>query len=338
LPPESKAKVERYLAYNFAHCDNQTMERIVDLVEQSISARQQERRPPMTTTEPVSVPCSIILPVDDSAPEPLLATLLGIANHSAPELYEVLIVDCAQSQQTKEILSSLEGDVKIIKGNPAWNYAVAGNAAAVQARGRYLVFLKPGLTPAPGWLEGLLEITEQEYAFGIAGGKVVHNNGLIWHIGVSFDVNQSPFSLYRFLPQEFLGAMKRREFKAMEFPFLVSRELFCALGGLNPSLHNRLDDIDFCLTVQQAGLRVIYTPDSRVVYHSSSWHPGSQSHAGRIHFYSKWTGSLWQDDGVYLREDGLTHDMLSLLYKDLAGRVAYGAEVATREMLAATGS
>ena len=339
LPPEIVTKVERYLDHNFTYRDDKTMGRIVDLVEQSIAARSEAPRQPLAAPEPVSVPCSIILPIDDSAPETLLATLQGIASHSAPELYEVLIVDCAQSDQTKEILSSLGGDVTIIQGSPAWNYAIACNAAVTQARGKYLVFLKPGLTPETGWLEGLLEVAEQEFAFGIAGGQVLHNNGLLWHIGTAFDVNQSPFSLYRFLPHEFCGALKRREFKAMEFPFLVSRQLFCALGGLNPVLHNRWDDIDFCLAVKQAGLRLIYTPKSRVIYQVPSWHPDSATnHASRIHFYSKWTGSLWQDDGVYLREDGLTHDTLSLLYRDLAGRVAYGAEVAARDMLAATAS
>jgi O-antigen biosynthesis protein len=199
--------------------------------------------------------------------------------------------------------------------------------------------LKPGLVPQAGWLEGLIEVAEQESACGVAGGKVLHNNGLLWHIGSAFDVNQSPFSLYRFLPDQFCGALKRREFAAREFPFLVSRELFCALGGLNPLLDNRLEDIDFCLAVRQSGRRIIYTPQSQAIYEAPSWHPqAATKHNSGIHFYAKWTGALWQDDAAYLREDGLTHDTLSLLYRDLAGRVAYGAEAAVRDTLAETGS
>ncbi|HTF92250.1 MAG TPA: glycosyltransferase, partial [Verrucomicrobiae bacterium] len=339
VPPETAAKVQTYLEHNFTYRDDKTMERIVDLVRLSIAARNEQPRRALVAAEAVSVPCSIILPVDDCAPETLLATLQGIAEHSAPELYEVLIVDCAQSDQTKEILASLGGDVTIIPGDPSWNYAMACNAAAIRARGKYMVFLKPGVNPEAGWLDGLLEVTEQESALGIVGGQVVHNNGLLWHIGTAFDVNQSPFSLYRFLPEQFCGALKQREFTARQFPFLVSRELFCELGGLNPLLDNRLDDIDFCLAVKQAGRRVLYTPNSRTTYQASSWHPDAATkRASAIHFYSKWTGSLWQDDGAYLREDGLTHDTLGLLYRDLAGRVAYGAELAGREMFAATGS
>ena len=203
VPTETAAKVERYLDHNFAYRDGKTMERIVDLVERSIAARGETPRPPLVAPEAVSVPCSIILPVDDSTPETLLATLQGIADHSAPELYEVLIVDCARSDPIKEILRSLGGDVTIIPGSPAWNYAMAGNAAATHARGKNLVLLKSGLISQAGWLEGLLEVAEQEFACGIVGGQVLHNNGLLWHIGTAFDVNQSPFSLYRFLPDQF---------------------------------------------------------------------------------------------------------------------------------------
>ena len=76
-----------------------------------------------------------------------------------------------------------------------------------------------------------------------------------------------------------------------------------------------------------------------MIYQAPSWHAdGATQRISGIYFYSKWTGSLWQDDGAYLHEDGLTHDTLSLLYHDLAGRVAYGAEIAGRDMLAPTGS
>jgi len=336
LPPETAQNVERYLAHNFTYRDDKTMERIVALVKRSLAARAERVRDALMGAARVSVPCTIVLPVDDSAPEILVETLQAIAESSAPELYEVLIVNCAGNQEIKAILAQLGGDVKIIAGESDWTYSKACNAAAREANGKYLVMLKPGLVPEAGWLEGLLEAAEEEFAVGVVGAQVLHANGLIWHIGAAFDVNQSPFSLYRFLPREFMGASKRREFHAREFPFLVSRELYCSLGGLNPALCNRLEDIDFTLAVKRAGRRVLYTPQAAVVYRAASWQPSrEQDLSSRIDFYSKWSGSLWQDDGVYLREDGLTHDALSLLYRDLAGRVAAGARLAGASLEAA---
>ncbi len=234
--------------------------------------------------EPVTVSCSIVLPVDDSAPEMLLATLQGIAEHSAPELYEVLIVDCAQSDETKEILSSLGGDVTIIPGNPAWNYAMACNAAVPRARGKYLMFLKPGLTPQAGWLDGLLEVAEQEADCGIVGGQVLHNNGLLWHIGTAFDVNQSPFSLYRFLPEEFCGALRRREFAAREFPLLFRGSCFARSAALTHCCKIVWTISIFVWPLNRPAGGSLYTPKSRMIYRASSWHPDGASKRKRNSF------------------------------------------------------
>jgi len=326
LPEKSAASVERYLAHNFSYRDGKTMERIVGLVKESLAARGSEPKTRLASPGRISVPCSIVLPVDDTAPEALLATLEAISTRSAPELYEVLIVDCAMGRETKGILASLRGDVRIISGKPHWGYGAACNEAVEEVRGKYLVLLKPGLVPEHGWLEGWLDVAEKEFDFGVVGGQVLNPNGLLWHIGLAFDVNQSPFSIYRFLPREFSGALRQREFKALEVPFLVSRELFCRLGGFNPALHNRFEDVDLCLAVKQAGLRVLYTPRSTMTRQVASWQPEpEQDRSSGIHFYSRWTGSLWQDDERYLKEDGLTHDALSGLYRELASRVAVGA-------------
>jgi GT2 family glycosyltransferase len=327
VPETMAANVERYLAHNFAYRDDKTMDRIVALVKESLEARRDVPRARLTSSAPSSTRVSIILAVDDIAPEALLATLEGIASSTAPALFEVVIVDCAVEETSKAILESLAGDVKVIDGRRDWSYAEACNRAAIEAVGNYLVFLKPGLVPATGWLERLLQVAEAESDVGVVGGQVLDKSGLLWHMGIAFDVNQSPFSLYRFLPREFSGAAKQREFKAIEFPFLVSREIFHGLGGLDCALHNRFEDVDFCLSVKRTGLRVIYTPHSVVSRHVTSWQPEPErDQSNRIRFYSKWTGWLWQDDSDYLSEDGLTHDSLSALYRELAGRVLAGAK------------
>jgi GT2 family glycosyltransferase len=327
LDRERAANIEKYLEHNFAHRDERTCARIVNLVGEALGAKREEERSPLRPTDEVRFPCSIVLPVDDSPLETLLATLEGIAAHTPAELFEVLIVNCAALPESRELVSSLSGDVKVIEGEAGWSYAQACNRAAVEARGRGLLFLKAGVFPAAGWLEALLQAAEENPDAGVVGGQVLTKNGLLWHVGFAFDVNQSPFSVYRMLPPEFSGASKEREFKAVQFPFLVSRELFCRLGGFNAALYNRFEDVDFCLRVRQADRRVLYTPKSKLVRHGPSWEaPADQEQTNRIRFYSTWSGSLWQDDGRYLEQDGLSHDGLSALYRELAGRLVQGVK------------
>ena len=336
LSESRRDQVKGYLAHNFAYQDGQTMERIVGLVEESLKANGEKERAPLPSPDWASCPCSILLPVSDAPPATLLATLQGISTNITGELFEVVIVNCAAGNETNDIINSLGGDVKIIPGKPDWSYSEACNRAATEAHGKYLVFLKPGLVPETGWLEGLLRAADEEGDLGVVGGMLLNKNNLLWHIGIAFDVNQGPFSIYRMLPPAFSGVKKRREFGAVEFPFLVGQELFCRLGGLNTALCNRFEDIDFCLRVKQTGLRVLYAPESRIIRKAPSWEPNpNQDRINRIHFYSRWTGSLWQDDAAYLQEDGLTHDALSALYRDFAGRLRNGA--AEQGVVAAAG-
>jgi GT2 family glycosyltransferase len=106
---------------------------------------------------------------------------------------------------------------------------------------------------------------------------------------------------------------------------MVRRELFLALGGFNEALHNRFEDVDFCLTAKQAGHYVVYAPKSRIIVHGSSWQPGAERDIdNRIRFYSRWTGHLWQNDEELLQDDNLSHDGLSTLYQQIGRQIATG--------------
>jgi glycosyltransferase involved in cell wall biosynthesis len=323
VPLERRNRVAAYMNDLFAYRDDKTPERIADMVGEMLQAQRIGALPSLSSPNPDSFPCSLILPVDDVPANQLLVTLQSIHEHVPSELFEIIIVDRSSSQQIYELLHQLEGDVAVIRGEPAWSFGECCNRAVAQARGRYLVFLKPGLVVCPGWLEGLLNAAGDCEANGVVGGRMLSPNGLLWHMGVAFDANQSPFSIYRMLPADFKGAQREREFKAVESPFLVEREFFCRLGGFSTDLANRFEDIDFCLRAQQEGRRVLYTPSSTILRVQASWLPNpEQDRLNCYRFYGRWTGSLWQDDDRYLEEDGLTHDDLSSLYRDLASRLA----------------
>src|SRR6202008_3377842 len=109
-------------------------------------------------------------PVDDDSQRTLLPSLEAIASNPTPELFEVVLVNCAANRETRDLLESLSGDVVVIDGRSDWSYAQACNEAVKKAQGKYLAFLKPGLAPAPGWLESLLQVAEAERDFGAVGG------------------------------------------------------------------------------------------------------------------------------------------------------------------------
>jgi hypothetical protein len=322
LPLQRRQNIERYFAKQFAFFDGRTDERVVEMAAEMLQARANPFSPLPLAGETDTL-CSVILPVNDTPIESVLATLKGIATHIPTDLFELLLVNAAIDEGTRASFAALAGDVRVIAAEPGESFSSCCNRAAQEARGKYLAFLKPGLVPCPGWLEGLLTTAEQENGVGVVGGRVCHNNGLLWQVGVAFDINQSPFPLYRLLPPDFAGALRQREFRAVETPFLVSRTLFGELGGFSSDLVNRFEDIDFCLRVQHTGLRVLYTPRGTTIRMEESWRPTpQQDQLNCFRFYARWAGSLWQDDGRYVMEDGMDRDGLSALYKKVAAQIS----------------
>jgi GT2 family glycosyltransferase len=322
-PPERRARVEEYLKGLFAFRDDRTPERIADMVGEMLEARARVTPLPIDNHEADAFDCSIIVPVDGSPLREIVSTLQSISQHAPAERYEVLIGDCSPNPEVHELLQRLDGDVTIIRGESGSSFSECCNRAAVRARGKHLVFIKPGVVICPDWLEGLLKAAEDNSDAGVIGGRVLDRNGLLWHVGIAFDVNQSPFSIYRMLPGDFVGAKKNREFMAVEGPFLTSRELFGRIGGFSTDLANRFEEVDFCLRVRIAGLRVLYTPASTSFVSTASWLPSNeQDRLNCYRFYARWTGFLWQDDDHYLKEDGLTHGELNAMYRELGARIA----------------
>jgi GT2 family glycosyltransferase len=273
----------------------------------------------------------LILPVNDSSYDAVIGTLRGLDEHVPADLFELLIINAVSHSEARALIASVGGEqVRVIDGDPQWSFAECCNRAAAEAQGRYLAFLKPGIVPAPGWLEGLLETITQEQGIGVVGGLILNEQGLVWHAGTTFDINQSPFSLYRMLPMAFRGVQKQREFQAVEGPFLVGREQFCRLGGFSEDLVNRFEEVDFCLRIRALGGRVLYTPRSISVRTVDNWRPTpEQERTNCFRFYGRWTGSLWQNDEQYLKEDGFDHDSLSALYREFSQQLSM--EVARKE-------
>ncbi len=322
IPPQRRDNIKQYFVNQFAFFDGHTDERVVEMTAEMLHARAYAASP-LSLADEDNTLCSLIVPVDDSPIDNVLETLKGIAAHVPVDLFELLLVNGARDEAIRACFAALDNEVRVIPAEPGESFASCCNRAAQAARGKYLAFLKPGMIPCPGWLEGLLAAAEEENTVGVVGGRVCNENGLLWQVGVAFDINQSPFPLYRLLPPDFSGALRQREFHAVETPFLVSRAVFNQLGGFSLDLVNRLEDVDFCLRVQQAGLRVLYTPHGTLVRTRESWRPTpQQDQLNCFRFYGRWPGSLWQDDDHYLTEDGLDRDGLSALYKKVAAQIA----------------
>lgn len=83
--------------------------------------------------------------------------LEALSNHSPEHWYEVVVVDNASQGELKALLSSLEGDVRVIRNGENLGLSQAWIQGALAATGDTLLFLTPTTRVAPGWMDAVSE-------------------------------------------------------------------------------------------------------------------------------------------------------------------------------------
>ena len=250
-----------------------------------------------------TIKCSIIIPAFNKL-ELTRQCLSAIIEHTPDALYDVIVVDNASTDGTKEFLSTLEGDVKIITNKENLGFAKACNQGAQAATGEYLVFLNNDTIPHQNWLTELVDIVDAFEDVGIVGSKLLFSDGTIQHAGVAMIPVLG--HMYRHSPSDFLPANKPRDFNVVTAAcMLIRKDLFFAVGGFHEGYINGCEDIDLCLSVRAAGKRVFYNPRS-VLTHFEAQTPGREDRMdeNRKLLFERWRERMPSDYEKYLFDDG----------------------------------
>lgn len=133
---------------------------------------------------------------------------------------------------------------------------------------------------------------------GICGSRLLFPDGRIQHCGVAFAAGrEGPYHFARGRPA-WTVARANREWQAVTGAcFLVRREVWDTLGGLDESYPFGLEDVDFCLRARQVGWRVFCCDDVDSL-HLESVTPGRAmlDRRSRRLFLDRWQGR-WAIDG-----------------------------------------
>lgn len=267
-----------------------------------------------TVSQVPTFSCSIIMPVLNNV-ELTKQSLTALAEVTDGCEYEVIVVDNHSTDGTQEYLSSLGGDVQIIRNNENRGFAKACNQGAQAARGKYLVFLNNDTIPIKGWLNALVQEVEAHQDVGAVGSKLLYADGTVQHAGVVFSRKWlTPYHHHRTMAADAPIVNRRREFQSVTAAcMLVRRDLFFEVGGFDEAYRNGFEDVDLCLKIKQQGWRVIYQPSS-VLYHLESQTPGRKDHDVENHhlFTARWGACWWlTDEDLVAFQDGFRMEYLT---------------------------
>jgi glycosyltransferase involved in cell wall biosynthesis len=178
------------------------------------------------------------------------------------------------------------------------------NFAASQTDADILCFIDRNLDPLnDDWLEELTAFALQD-EIGVAGPKLLNNDGSILHAGYLVGVGGLAGSAHQGFSRDsggyFLRTLLTNNYSAISVSCMaVRRKLFLSAGGFDgANLPNALFDVDFCLRLRERGYRIVFTPYAELISSEKNVKLNGQKPANLPeieYFSSKWSKYLKKD-------------------------------------------
>nr|WP_314490588.1 glycosyltransferase family 2 protein [uncultured Pseudomonas sp.] len=205
--------------------------------------------------------------------------------------YEILILDNGSTEpDTLEFFEHIQleyKNVRVIRYDYPFNYSAINNFGARHARGKVLGLVNNDVEViSPEWLTEMVSQALRP-EIGCVGAKLYFSNDTVQHAGVicslggvaghshkHFD-RSHPGYFYRLLLPQALSAVTAA-------CLIVRKEVFDQVNGLDEiNLKVAFNDVDFCLKVDEAGYRNVWTPYAEL-YHYESISRGAEDSPEKI--------------------------------------------------------
>ena len=188
--------------------------------------------------------------------------------------WELFVVDNASTDSSPQIVREEFPQAILIEPGENLGFSRANNLALEQASGDFLLLLNPDTQPHQGSLSQMVDFMRERPAAGVVGPRLTRPDG-----SLELSCGRSPTTLseigrklllHRVFPFfRFLG-WDHRTSRCVGWVtgacLMVRRETSVQTGYLDPRMFMCLEDVDWCMRVQQAGWEVVYFPASEVVH------------------------------------------------------------------------
>lgn len=249
---------------------------------------------------------SIIITVHNRA-DLTLKCLESISANTLYDKWELIIVDNASSDETPNLLKSLEGDVKVLRSEENLGFSKGNNWGAKAAEGQLFCFLNNDTEVTTGWLNALADCLERHPGAAACSGKLLFPDMTVQHAGLVFDkADHVAYHVYRGLPKDAVQVCRERKLKAVTGAcILIRREYFEAANGFDEGYINGYEDVDLCLQLGELRGEIYYTPGCEVIHHTSAT-PGRNENEEHnfLRYRQKWFDRIEPDEDEFLAADG----------------------------------
>jgi hypothetical protein len=216
---------------------------------------------------------------------------------------EILVVHHLQSGTGQDMQRCVEKyGATWIPYRGSFDFARMNNLAASQATSPYLLFMNDDvIVHQPGWDAGLAAAIARP-EIGIAGAVLEYPDGSIQHAGVVVGMGDAAGHCGRFQTTSQLWPWLRmtRDVSAVTGAMLAMRtDLFRQMQGFDELFPINYNDVDLCLRVRQAGLRIVCLNLGKLVHRESQTRVAGTRHQEREALYRRWAAALSRPDEFY---------------------------------------
>jgi GT2 family glycosyltransferase len=249
-------------------------------------------------------PVSIVVPTKDSPDEigRCLDSIFGVSRYPS---FEVIVVDSGTTDpRALEILASHE--VRVVHLHDRFNFSRANNVGVRTANGKHVILLNNDTeVMRSDWLQTLVWHVELA-GVGAVGPLLVYGDGSVQHAGVALGARGTADHVMAGFPGDadgYAGSLAcTREVSAVTAAcMIVPRDVYSALGGLSEDFRTHYQDVDFCLRLREEGLRVLFTPRTRLRHDQGVSRGDYYDHLDRALLLDRWGHVIAAGDPYYSR-------------------------------------
>ena len=233
---------------------------------------------------------------------------------------EFVIIDNGSSEESAlDFLRHLEetGEARVLRDDGPFNFSRLTNRGAAAASGEILVFLNNDIEAVErDWLREMVSHARRPEV-GAVGARLWYPDGRLQHGGVIVGLGGVAGHAFTHLRRGrggyFSRALLQQNCSAVTGACLaVRKELFNRIGPLDEiNLPVSFNDIDFCLRLNAAGFRNVWTPYANLIHHESASRGHQPTPKEKAQFVSEAT-YMQEKWGAQLLHDPCYNPNLSL--------------------------
>jgi O-antigen biosynthesis protein len=195
---------------------------------------------------------------------------------------EIFVVDNASDDGSIDMVRKKFPHVVCIENKNNLGFARANNLALEKSSGRFILLINPDTIVQEDTIDSMMRSMETNPSIGMAGCKILNPDGTLqlacrrsfprpWVALTKITGLSALFPHSRLFGQynlTYLDPESSYEVDAISGSFMMlKREIYERVGGLDETFFMYGEDLDWCYRIQQAGWKIYYIPDTKIIHY-----------------------------------------------------------------------